>query len=59
MIWKPDSAHIPIIVCLPAKNKKTFFLAFRPPAENARSIGAFHMFPDSISFFGSSGNGRK
>jgi len=54
---KIDSASI---VCLQAKkSKNAFFGDFRPPVENAHSIGTFHMFPDSISFFGSSENGQK
>jgi hypothetical protein len=55
-----ESPHVNFIVRLQAKKpKNAFFGDFRPPVENAHFIGTFHMFPDSISFFGSSENGRK
>jgi hypothetical protein len=47
-------------VCLQAKKpENVFFGDFRPPVENAHFIGTFHMFPDSISFFGVPENGQK
>jgi len=60
LLWDARNPYVYFIVCLQAKkSKNAFFGDFRPPVENAHSIGTFHMFPDSISLFGFSEKGKK